>query len=839
MKKFKITGMSCASCSSRVEKAVSAVEGVTLCEVNLLTNTLTVDGDVSDESIIKVVRDAGYGVGGKSDSTGNVGNNGGETVTLRNRFFVSLVFLLVLMYFSMGHSMFGFPVPHFFEDNAVALAVLQLLLSAVIMVINQKYYLNGFKALFRGAPNMDSLVALGSFASFAWSVVILFLMTGAQLSGNEDSLTAYARQLYFESAAMIVTLITLGKTLESYSKGRTTDAIKALMELAPETAVVFRDGREFTVPVKQLVKGDVFIVRAGEKIPSDGVIVYGNASVDESALTGESVPVDKEVGDEVTGATISKSGYFRAEVKRVGEETVLSQIIKMVGDASAGKAPIAKIADKVSGVFVPTVICLSLITAVVWLILGKAPSFALARAVSVLVISCPCALGLATPVAVMVGSGVGARNGILFKTASALETAGKINVVALDKTGTVTEGKPVVTDVITADGVGEDELLTLAYSLEIKSEHPLARAVCEKCSESDVSIAETSDFEIVQGSGVTAETGDGKAHGGSYRFISSVCEDASSYDGIVSSLSNSGKTPLLFEKNGKIYGVIAVADQVKQDAVQAVGELKAMGIRVVMLTGDNENTAKAIAGKAGVDEVFSGVLPDGKEKIINGLKENGLVAMCGDGINDAPALTAADVGMAVGYGSDIAIESGDVILMKKGLRSVPSAIRLSRRTLRKIKQNLFWAFVYNSIGIPLAAGVFSWAGLTLSPMIGAAAMGLSSFSVVINALTLNRCKPDDSSHDKNVHVKKTKENNNSRKGDEKKMIKEKTLTIEGMMCSHCENRVKSVLESLDGVVEAKVSHVLKNAVLTLEKEVDDGVLKSAVEKEGYKVTEIK
>ena len=751
VEQYNVTGMSCAACQARVEKAVSKVPGVTSCNVSLLTNSMAVDGTAAPDAIIKAVKQAGYGASKKGKNTGTGDSSGGaqndldaladhETPILLKRLIASVVFLLVLMYFSMGHMMFGWPLPQWFDGNHVAMGLVQLLLTIIIMVINQKFFINGFKGLIHRSPNMDTLVAMGSSASFLWSVYALFMMTKAQTIGDMDAVMQYMDEFYFESAAMILTLITVGKTLEAKSKGKTTDALKSLMKLAPQNATVVRDGQEITVPIEQVHQGDVFVVRPGENIPVDGVILEGNSAVNEAALTGESIPVDKTVGDAVSAATINQSGFIRCEATRVGVDTTLSQIIKMVSDAAATKAPIAKIADKVSGIFVPTVISIAVVTFLVWLFLGKEFSFALARGISVLVISYPCALGLATPVAIMVGNGVGAKNGILFKTAAILENAGKVQIVALDKTGTITEGEPKVTDVVSADNVTEDELLSMAISLEAKSEHPLAKAVIRYGTELSLEPVEVTDFEALPGNGLHARCLGESMLGGSLKFISEQTGIPEELRQQAEDLSEQGKTPLLFAKNGKVLGMIAVADTMKEDSPKAIRELRELGIRVIMLTGDNERTANAIGRKAGVDEVIAGVLPDGKESVIRRLKEQGVTAMVGDGINDAPALTRADVGIAIGAGADVAIDAADVVLMKSRLTDVPAAIRLSRATLRNIHENLFWAFIYNIIGIPLAAGCFVAFGLTLNPMFGAAAMSLSSFCVVSNALRLNLCK---------------------------------------------------------------------------------------------------
>ncbi len=758
MEQYNVTGMSCAACSSRVEKAVSKVPGVTSCSVSLLTNSMGVEGTASSGEIIKAVQDAGYGASLKGASGAQMSASAAEealedheTPILKRRLIASAGFLLVLMYFSMGHMMWGWPLPAWFNDNHVAMGLVQLLLAGIVMVINQKFFISGFKSLWHRAPNMDTLVALGSMASFVWSVYALFAMTRAQVDGDSAAVMNYMMEFYFESAAMILTLITVGKMLEARSKGKTTDALKGLMKLASKTAVVVRDGQESTVPIEQVRKGDIFVVRPGENIPVDGVILEGNSAVNEAALTGESIPVDKNPGDAVSAATVNQSGFIRCEATRVGEDTTLSQIIKMVSDAAATKAPIAKIADRVSGVFVPAVISIAIITTIIWLLVGRPFGFALARGISVLVISCPCALGLATPVAIMVGNGMGAKNGILFKTAVSLEEAGKIQIVALDKTGTITKGEPQVTDLVPADGISEEELLTYAYALEKKSEHPLAKAILAKAEERQITAREVSDFQALPGNGLRAVLDNEVLTGGSMKYISNQISIAPELILQAEKLAGEGKTPLLFTKNNKLIGMIAVADVMKEDSPQAVKELQNMGIRVVMLTGDNERTAKAIGAQAGVDEVIAGVLPDGKESVIRSLKEQGRVAMVGDGINDAPALTRADIGIAIGAGTDVAIDAADVVLMKSRLSDVPAAIRLSRATLKNIHENLFWAFFYNVIGIPLAAGVwipiFGW---TLNPMFGAAAMSLSSFCVVTNALRLNLFKVHDSSKDKKI-----------------------------------------------------------------------------------------
>ena len=831
--------MSCAACSARVEKAVGKVPGVTSCSVSLLTNSMGVEGAASPEAVIKAVQDAGYGASEKGASKQSASMAENEkaledhaTPALKRRLIWSVGFLIVLMYFSMGHMMWGWPLPRFYNDNHVAMGLTQLLLTVIIMVINQKFFISGFKSLWHRAPNMDTLVALGATAAFVYSTYALFAMTGAQVRGDMDAVMDYMMDFYFESAAMILTLITVGKMLEARSKGKTTDALKSLMKLAPKTATVVRDGQEVAVPVEQVAKDDVFVVRPGESIPVDGVVLEGTSAVNESALTGESVPADKTPGDAVSAATVNQSGFLRCRATRVGEDTTLSQIIQMVSDAAATKAPIAKIADKVSGVFVPAVIGIALVTTIVWLLIGKPVGYALARGISVLVISCPCALGLATPVAIMVGSGLGAKNGILFKTAASLEETGRIEIVALDKTGTITSGEPKVTDILPAEGVSADELLRLANTLERKSEHPLAKAILEYAKEQNVSAEEVADFQALPGSGLTARL-DGKALcGGNDTFIGTTAPVSSEMKAQAAALAEAGKTPLWFSYDGKLLGVVAVADVIKEDSPQAVRELQNMGIRVVMITGDNERTAKAIGAQAGVDQVIAGVLPDGKEREIRKLKTEGKVAMVGDGINDAPALTRADIGVAIGAGTDVAIDAADVVLMKSRLSDVPAAIRLSRATLRNIHENLFWAFFYNTIGIPLAAGVFIPLGLTLNPMFGAAAMSLSSFCVVSNALRLNLFKLRDARHD-HKHVKHSKKHEEKEKNE-----MEKTLKITGMMCGHCEARVKKALEAVEGVAEAKVSHESGTAVVTLNVPVEDAVLKKAVEDQDYKVTAI-
>ena len=837
MEQYTVTGMSCAACSARVEKAVSHVSGVTSCSVSLLTNSMGVEGTADPQAVIAAVQAAGYGASlkGAAQESPDIAQQEDaladhETPVLKRRLIASLGFLIVLMYFSMGHMMWGWRLPAFFDDNHVAMGLVQMLLTIAVMVINQKFFINGFKSLFHGSPNMDTLVALGSTASFGYSTYALFAMTGAQVRGDMTAVMSYMHEFYFESAAMILALITVGKMLEALSKGKTTDALKSLMKLAPQTAVLVRGGQEVTVPIAQVRRGDIFVVRPGENIPVDGVILEGESAVNESALTGESIPVDKTVGDSVSAATSNQSGFLRCEATRVGEDTTLSQIIKMVSDAAATKAPIAKVADKVSGVFVPTVITLAVLTTAVWLLCGKPIGFALARGISVLVISCPCALGLATPVAIMVGNGLGAKNGILFKTAVSLEETGKTEIVALDKTGTITRGEPRVTDIVPADGLSEHDLLTLAAALEKRSEHPLARAVMHRADEEKLSITEVSDFRALPGNGLTATLGGEELLGGSLSFISTKAQIPSDLRMKAESLAEEGKTPLFFAKGGRLAGIIAVADVMKEDSPAAIAALRNMGILVVMLTGDNERTARAIGRQAGVDEVIAGVLPEGKENIIRTLQKKGKVAMVGDGINDAPALTRADIGIAIGAGTDVAIDAADVVLMKSQLSDVPAAIRLSRATLRNIHENLFWAFFYNVIGIPLAAGVwiplFGW---TLNPMFGAAAMSLSSFCVVSNALRLNLFKLHDAGKDKKIKSKKHHQ-------EENKM--EKTMKIEGMMCGHCEAAVKKALEAVDGVASAEVSHTSGTAVVTLSKPVDNAVLKKAVEDKDYTVTDI-
>ena len=889
MKQYTVTGMSCAACSSRVEKAVSKVPGVTACSVSLLTNSMGVEGDVPPETVIHAVEDAGYGASLKGQDAAAQAQSASEaedalkdreTPVLKHRLIASLGFLAVLMYMSMGHMMWGWPLPHFMDGNHVAMGLLQLLLAGIIMVINQKFFISGFKGLLHRAPNMDTLVALGSGASFIYSTYALFAMTDAQLKGNDTAVMSYMHEFYFESAAMILALITVGKMLEARSKGKTTDALKGLMKLAPKTAVIIRDGVEKKVPIEEVKKGDVFVVRPGENIPVDGVVLEGASAVNEAALTGESIPVDKAQGDPVSAATVNQSGYLRCEATRVGEDTSLSQIIRMVSDAAATKAPIAKIADRVSGVFVPAVITIAVVTTIVWLLAGQTFGFALARGISVLVISCPCALGLATPVAIMVGNGMGAKNGILFKTAVSLEETGKMDIVALDKTGTITSGEPRVTDVIPSGGVTEKELVSLALSLEKKSEHPLAKAVLLYAKEQQVDAPEAADFQALPGNGLSGTLDGASLAGGSFSYISGHTTVSAQEQASFERLASEGKTPLCFMKNGRLAGMIAVADVIKEDSPQAVKELQNMGIRVVMLTGDNERTARAIGAQAGVDEVIAGVLPDGKESVIRSLKEQGKVAMVGDGINDAPALTRADIGIAIGAGTDIAIDAADVVLMKSRLSDVPAAIRLSRATLRNIHENLFWAFFYNVVGIPLAAGlwypIFGW---KLNPMFGAAAMSLSSFCVVTNALRLNLFKMHDASKDHPMRKRAEKAANkggekaenagavrmgagdtrsigqtaNGNETVSKEMQKSenqknninmegitmtKTMNIEGMMCGHCEARVKKALEALAGVESAEVSHEKGTAVVSMSADVADDTLKEAVEAQDYKVDSI-
>lgn len=833
MKQYNITGMSCAACSARVEKAVSKLDGVTSCSVSLLTNSMGVEGDIIPEEVIAAVESAGYGAAlkgaeSKAEKSENADNlKDTETPALKKRLIASLVFLVVLMYLSMGHMMWGFPVPQFLENNHIVMGLIQLLLTGVVMMINQKFFISGFKALFNRAPNMDTLVALGSSAAFIYSTYALFAMTGAQLAGDMNAVMSYMHELYFESAAMILTLITVGKMLEARSKGKTTDALKSLIKLAPKTAVILIDGKETQVSIDKVKKGDIFVVRPGESIPVDGIIIDGNSAVNESALTGESIPVDKSKGDIVSAATINQSGFIKCEASRVGEDTTLSQIIKMVSDASATKAPIAKAADKVSGVFVPIVIGIAIITAAVWLLAGENVGFSLARAISVLVISCPCALGLATPVAIMVGSGVGAKNGILFKTAESLEQSGKIKIVALDKTGTITKGEPKVTDIITFEA-DKTELMKTALALECKSEHPLAKAVVAKASDEGFVPDEVEEFKISSGSGLSGILNGEAAYGGNLRYVSNFAQIPDNAITTAENLANEGKTPLYFVKGNKLLGIIAVADEIKEDSAEAVKELHNMGLHVVMLTGDNEKTANAVGKLAGVDEVIAGVLPDGKEKVVSKLRQKGRVAMVGDGINDAPALTSADVGIAIGAGTDVAIDAADVVLMKSRLSDVPAAIKLGRATLRNIHENLFWAFIYNAIGIPIAAGVFiPIFGWRLNPMFAAAAMSLSSFCVVTNALRLNFVK-----------IRKNNIKTETVETIEKENVKmEKIIKIEGMMCPHCEATVKKTLEQLDGVTQAVASHEKGTAVVTLENDVPFETLKKAVEDKGYTVIE--
>ena len=855
MQQFIVTGMSCAACSARVEKAVSKVEGVTSCSVSLLTNSMGVEGTAADQAIIQAVEAAGYGASVKGEAAEHSGASSmaaeeemlkdHDTPVLKRRLLASLGFLIVLMYFSMGHMMWGWPLPAFFENNHIAMGLVQLLLTGIVMVINQKFFISGFTSLAHRAPNMDTLVALGSTAAFGYSTYALFAMTDAQVKGDMEMVMHYMHEFYFESAAMILTLITVGKMLEAHSKGKTTDALKGLMKLASKTAVVERNGQEVTVPIEQVKKGDIFLVRPGENVPVDGVILEGTSALNEAALTGESIPVDKKPGDVVSAATLNQSGFIRCEATRVGEDTTLSQIIQMVSDAAATKAPIAKIADKVSGVFVPAVITIAVITIIVWLLAGESVGFALARGISVLVISCPCALGLATPVAIMVGNGMGAKNGILFKTAVSLEETGKVQIVALDKTGTITNGEPAVTDMVPAEGVTEESLLALAASLEKRSEHPLAKAILKYVGGQQLTVEDVSEFEALPGNGLTAVRNGVKLAGGNYAFIRTQTEVSEDLLKQSEALAEQGKTPMFFSENGRLAGIIAVADTMKEDSRQAVSELRNMGIRVVMLTGDNERTARAIGAQAGVDDVIAGVLPDGKESVIRKLQQYGKVAMVGDGINDAPALTRADMGIAIGAGTDVAIDAADVVLMKSRLSDVAAAVRLSRATLRNIHENLFWAFFYNVIGIPLAAGVwipiFGW---TLNPMFGAAAMSLSSFCVVTNALRLNLFNMHDAKKDKKLKnpaiIKELVDNNKTNHNQENKEIgtMKKTMKIEGMMCGHCEATVKKALEGLDGVTSAEVSHEAGTAVVELSADVADDVLKKTVEDKDYKVTAI-
>ena len=855
MEQYSVTGMSCAACSSRVEKAVSKVPGVTSCSVSLLTNSMGVEGTATSDAIISAVEAAGYHA--EKKGTGTKGNQGSaakddallkdtETPKLKKRLFASVGFLLVLMYFSMGHMMWNWPLPSFFAGNHVAMGLLQLLLTVIIMVINQKFFISGFRGLLNKSPNMDTLVALGSGASFLYSVYALFAMTDAQVKGDMAAVMAYMHEFYFESAAMILTLITVGKMLEARSKGKTTDALKSLMKLAPKTAVLLQDGQEVTVSIEEVQAGDIFVVRPGENIPVDGIVLEGNSAVNEAALTGESIPVDKAEGDKVSAATVNQSGFIKCRATRVGEDTTLSQIIQMVSDAAATKAPIAKIADKVSGVFVPAVITIAVITFIVWMLAGQTFGYALARAISVLVISCPCALGLATPVAIMVGNGMGAKHGIMFKTAVSLEETGKMQIVALDKTGTITSGEPKVTDIIPAEGVSEEELLQMAFALEKKSEHPLAKAILLEAERQKVRAEEVSDFQALPGNGLTASLHGSRLFGGNMKFISEICKISEKQKRQVEALAEDGKTPLFFAKEDRLLGVIAVADVIKEESARAVKELQNMGIRVVMLTGDNERTARAIGRQAGVDEVIAGVLPEGKESVIRSLKEKGKVVMVGDGINDAPALTRADMGIAIGAGTDIAIDAADVVLMKSKLDDVPAAIRLSRATLRNIHENLFWAFIYNIIGIPLAAGiwipVFGW---QLNPMFGAAAMSLSSFCVVTNALRLNFFGMYDAKKDKKIKNQVTLQTVNAKsqmqnKSKEKENhAMEKTMEIKGMMCGHCEATVKKALEALPQVEEAIVSHEKGTAVVKLNAEIADETLKKTVEDKDYQVVSVK
>ena len=845
MEQYSVTGMSCAACSARVEKAVSKVPGVTACSVSLLTNSMGVEGTASPQEIIQAVERAGYGAsqksgGAKAPTTAEAEEAlvDHETPILKRRLIASLIFLVMLMYFSMGHMMWGWPLPSFYEGNHVAMGLTQMLLTIIVMVINQKFFISGFTSLFHRAPNMDTLVALGATAAFGYSTYALFAMTAAQVAGDFSGVMKYMMDFYFESAAMILTLITVGKMLEARAKGKTTDALKGLMKLAPKTATLLRNGQEVKVPIEQVQAGDIFVVRPGENIPVDGVVEEGSSAVNESALTGESIPVDKEAGDSVSAATLNQSGFLHCRATRVGEDTTLSQIIQMVSDAAATKAPIAKIADKVSGVFVPVVITIAAITTAVWLLLGHDVGFSLARGISVLVISCPCALGLATPVAIMVGNGMGAKNGILFKNAVSLENAGRTQIIALDKTGTITAGEPKVTDILPASDVKEKDLLYLAVSLEQKSEHPLARAILQCGEEKQITPGEATDFQALAGNGLVASCKGKMLYGGNYAFISRKLTVPTQLQEAAENLAQAGKTPLFFAQGKQLLGIIAVADVIKEDSPQAIQELRNMGIQVVMLTGDNERTAQTIAKQAGVDHVVAGVLPDGKEAVIRKLKEYGKVAMVGDGINDAPALTRADLGIAIGAGTDVAIDAADVVLMKSRLSDVPAAIRLSRVTLRNIHQNLFWAFIYNAIGIPLAAGVFIPLGLTLNPMFGAAAMSLSSFCVVTNALRLNLFKLHDASRDKKRDLVSISLETAKIQPKKEQEIMEKTLTIEGMMCTHCEARVKKALEALENVTQAQVSHEKGTAVVTLSADVPNDTLKQAVEAQDYPVTKI-
>ena len=845
MEQYSVTGMSCAACSARVEKAVSKVPGVTACSVSLLTNSMGVEGTASPQEIIQAVERAGYGAsqksgGAKAPTTAEAEEAlvDHETPILKRRLIASLIFLVMLMYFSMGHMMWGWPLPSFYEGNHVAMGLTQMLLTIIVMVINQKFFISGFTSLLHRAPNMDTLVALGATAAFGYSTYALFAMTAAQIAGDLAGVMKYMMDFYFESAAMILTLITVGKMLEACAKGKTTDALKGLMKLAPKTATLLRNGQEVKVPIEQVQSGDIFVVRPGENIPVDGVVEEGSSAVNESALTGESIPVDKEAGDSVSAATLNQSGFLRCRATRVGEDTTLSQIIQMVSDAAATKAPIAKIADKVSGVFVPVVITIAVVTTAVWLLLGHDVAFSLARGISVLVISCPCALGLATPVAIMVGNGMGAKNGVLFKNAVSLENAGRTQIVALDKTGTITAGEPKVTDILPASDVKEKDLLYLAVSLEQKSEHPLARAILQCGEEKQTTPGEATDFQALAGNGLVASCKGKMLYGGNYAFISRKLTVPKQLQEAAENLAQAGKTPLFFAQGKQLLGIIAVADVIKEDSPQAIQELRNMGIQVVMLTGDNERTAQTIAKQAGVDHVVAGVLPDGKEAVIRKLKEYGKVAMVGDGINDAPALTRADLGIAIGAGTDVAIDAADVVLMKSRLSDVPATIRLSRVTLRNIHQNLFWAFIYNTIGIPLAAGVFIPLGLTLNPMFGAAAMSLSSFCVVTNALRLNLFKLHDASRDKKRDLVSISLETAKIQPKKEQEIMEKTLTIEGMMCTHCEARVKKALEALENVTQAQVSHEKGTAVVTLSADVPNDTLKQAVEAQDYPVTKI-
>ena len=858
MEQYNVTGMSCAACQTRVEKAVSKVPGVTSCAVSLLTNSMGVEGTASPAEIIAAVENAGYGASkkGEKGSTSQSASTAEyeemlkdkETPVMKRRLVSSVLLLIPLMYFSMGHMMWGWPLPKFFEGNHIAMGLVQLLLTVAVMVINQKFFISGFKSLWHKAPNMDTLVALGSTASFVYSVYALFAMTGAQVQGDMDAVMSYMHEFYFESAAMILTLITVGKMLESISKGKTTDALKSLMKLAPKTAVLLRDGKEVEVGIDQVKKGDHFIVRPGENIPVDGVVLEGTSAVNESALTGESIPVDKEAGDRVSAATLNQSGFLTCEATRVGEDTTLSQIIQMVSDAAATKAPIAKVADKVSGVFVPAVISIAIVTIIVWLLVGQDFGFALARGISVLVISCPCALGLATPVAIMVGNGVGAKNGVLFKTAVSLEETGKVDIVALDKTGTITQGEPKVTDMIPGEGITKDTLMQTALALELKSEHPLAKAIVAYGEEQQITVSAADDFQAMPGNGLSGIVSGARVFGGNLKFISGKTTVSEQMQRQAEELAKQGKTPLFFATEEKLFGIIAVADVIKEDSPQAISQLQNMGIEVVMLTGDNERTAEAIGAQAGVDQVIAGVLPDGKERVIRELQQRGKVAMVGDGINDAPALTRADMGIAIGAGADVALDAADVVLVKSSLSDVPAAIRLSRAVLRNIHENLFWAFIYNVIGIPIAAGVwYHWFGLKLNPMFGAAAMSLSSFCVVTNALRLNFVKVYSTKRDKKKNHKKNQNQQDvqivvdtdvmAEKQEENDM--EKVIEIKGMMCGHCEAHVKKALEALEGVASAEASHEKGTAVVQLSGSVDDAALKNAVEEEGYEVTGIR